>query len=104
METENNVQKGWRTHEQKEEIIHRWEESGKSRKEFCEENQINYNSLVTWCKQLKDLKVQKASSAFSEIKVKEVSGLFAQVHLSGGIRIDFFHALPAEYFQSLFRH
>ena len=100
METQSNIQKGWRTREQKEEIIRKWEQSGKSRKEFCEEHQIGYNSLVSWCKQFKD---QKTSSGFSEIKIKETAGLYAQVHLPGGIRIDFFHALPADYFQSLFR-
>ena len=100
METENNVQKGWRTREQKEQIIQQWQQSGKSRKEFCEEFQISYNSLVSWCKQFKD---QKVAVGFTEVKMKEVSGLYAQVHLPGGIRIDFFQALPADYFQSLIR-
>ena len=99
METENNVQKGWRTREQKEEIIQQWQQSGKSRREFCQEHQISYNSLVGWCKQFKD---QKTSPGFSEVKIQEVSGLYAQVHLVGGIRIDFFQALPVEYFRSLF--
>ena len=100
METENNVQKGWRTHEQKEEIILQWEQSGKSRKEFCEETGIGYNSLVSWCKQLKDKKV---SPGFTEVKVQTHSGLFAQLHIPGGMRIDFFHSVPAEYFQSLLK-
>ena len=100
METENNVQKGWRTREQKEEIILQWQQSGKSRMAFCKEYGITYNSLVGWCKQLKD---KKASSGFSEVKVKTHSGLFAQVNLPGGVRIDFFHSVPVEYFQSLIR-
>jgi hypothetical protein len=102
METDNNVQKGWRTREQKEEIILQWQQSGKSRKEFSQEHGITYNSLVGWCKQFKD---KKASSGFSEVKVNSDSnpGLFAQVNLPGGIRIDFFHSLPVEYFQSLIR-
>lgn len=100
METDNNVQKGWRTREQKEEIIKHWQQSGKSRKEFCDENQVSYNSLVGWCKQLRD---QKASVGFSEVKIKETSGLYAQVHLPGGIRIDFFQCVPVEYFQLLVR-
>jgi regulatory protein YycH of two-component signal transduction system YycFG len=100
METENNVQKGWRTREQKETIILQWQQSGKSRKVFCEENQISYNALVSWCKQLKD---QKQLAGFSEIKIKESPGLFAQVHLSKGIKIDFYQSLPVEYFQSLIK-
>jgi hypothetical protein len=100
MENQDNVQKGWRTREQKEELIQQWQQSGKSRKEFCLEHGITYNSLVGWCKQFKDL---KASSGFSEVKLKADSGLFAQVHLPGGIRIDFFHSIPVDYFQSLIR-
>ena len=98
METQDNVQKGWRTREQKEEIIQQWQQSGKSRREFCEEYQIKYNSLVTWCKELRD---KKGSSGFSEVKIKEVSGLYAQVHLPGGIRIEFFQVVPVGYFRSL---
>ena len=100
METENNIQKGWRTREQKEELILQWQQSGKSRKEFCQEKGITYNSLVGWCKQFKD---RKASPGFAEVKVKTHSGLFAQVHLPGGKRIDFFHSVPVEYFQSLIK-
>lgn len=100
METENNVQKGWRSREEKEELILQWQQSGKSRKEFCQETGITYNSLVGWCKQFKD---KKAPAGFTEVKVKSDSGLFAQVNLPGGIRIDFFQSVPVEYFQSLIR-
>lgn len=98
METENNVQKGWRTREQKEELILQWQQSGKSRMEFCMEHGITYNSLVGWCKQFKD---RRASSGFAEVKVRSDSGLFAQVHLPGGIKIDFYQSPPADFFQSL---
>ena len=100
MEIQNNVRKGWRTRQEKEEIIRQWQQSGKSRKEFCEATGIGYNSLVGWCKQFKD---QKTSSGFSEVMLTEPSSLFAQVHLPGGIRIDFLHSVPVEYFQSLIR-
>lgn len=100
METSNNVQKGWRTLAQKEELILQWQQSGKSRKEFCAENGITYNSLVGWCKQFKDRKI---SPGFSELKVKHDSGLFAQVTLPSGMRIDFYQSLPADYFASLLK-
>lgn len=101
METPNNVQKGWRSREQKEELILLWQQSGKSRKVFCQEQGITYNSLVGWCKQFKD---QKQSAGFTEIKLKENStGLFAQVNLPGGIKIELFQSVPAEYLQSLVR-
>lgn len=100
METKNNVQKGWRTREQKEEIILQWQQSGKSRKEFCQEQGITYNSLVGWCKQFRD---RKASPGFTEVKVKTDSCLFAQVQLPGGIIIDLFQSVPANYFQSFLK-
>ena len=102
MENQDNVQKGWRTREQKEELILQWQQSGKSRKDFCQEQGITYNSLVGWCKQFKDRKV---SSGFAEVKVKVKAaanpGLFAQLHMPGGIRVEFFQSVPVEYFQSL---
>ena len=102
MKTFNNIHKGWRTREQKEGLILQWQQSGMSRKEFCHEHQISYNSLVSWCKQLKDKNILHG---FTEVKVNTVSdsGLFAQVHLPKGIRIDLFHFVPAEYFQSMIK-
>ena len=53
---------------------------------------------MSWCKQLKD---QKASSGFSEVKIKDVSGLFAQLQFPGGIKIEFYQSVPVEYLQTL---
>src|SRR5689334_2459419 len=100
MESQDNVQKGWRTREQKQEIILQWQQSGKSRKEFCEENGIGYNSLVGWCKQFKD---HKTTSGFTEVKLNPESALFAQVHLPGGIKIDFYHPISADFIRSFLK-
>ena len=94
MEIQNNVQKGLRTREQKQELISQWEKSGKSRKVFCEENGIGYNSLVGWCKQFKD---PEPSTGFAEVQLTQSSALFAQVHLPGGIKIDFYQPIPADF-------
>lgn len=102
METQNNVQKSWRTRQEKEELIVQWQQSGMSRKEFCHEKGITYNSLVSWCKQFKD---KKTAPGFTEVKIPVVpaSGLFAQLHLAKGIRVDIFHFVPVEYIQSLIK-
>ena len=100
MENHNNVQKEFRTREEKERIIQQWQQSGRSRKHFCEENQINYNSLVAWCKQFKG---EGTGQGFSMVKVKQQSDVYAQVHLPTGVRIDFFEAIPAEHFRILVR-
>ena len=66
-----------------------------------QEYQISYNSLVGWCTQFKD---QKTTSGFTEVKVKsESSLLFAQLHLPGGIKIDFHQSVSAKYLQFLIR-
>ncbi len=101
MENQNNVQKGWRTREQKKELILQWQQSGKSRKQFCLENGITYNSLVGWCKQFKD---ENASSGFTEVKLNpESSFVIAQIHLPGGIKIDLYQSPSAEFIRSLLR-
>ncbi|MBK6396676.1 MAG: hypothetical protein KA450_03960 [Bacteroidia bacterium] len=102
METLNNVQNISRTWQEKETIILQWQQSGLSRKEFCEQQQISYNSLVSWCKILKD---KKTAPGFTELKIPAVasSGLFAQMHLPKGIRIDIFQFVPAEYVQALLK-
>jgi hypothetical protein len=99
METQNNVQKNWLTREQKAELILQWQQSGMTRKKFCQERSFNYYTFGTWVDQLKEKK--KPSSGFKEVKLQSASSVFAQVHLPGGIKIDFYQSVPVEYFQSL---
>lgn len=101
MENQNNVQKNWFSREQKAELILQWQQSGMTRKKFCEERSFNYYTFGTWVDQLKEKK--PSSSGFTEVKVKRDSSLFAQVQLPGGIKIDFYQSLPAQYFQSLLK-
>lgn len=101
METPINVQKkGWRSRQEREELVLQWQQSGKSRKEFCESTGIGYNSLVNWCKQIKD---KNATTGFTEVKLNHEPSLFAQVHLPGGIKIDFYQAIPADFIRSFLK-
>lgn len=101
METINKVQNNRYSREEKQELIQQWQQSGMTRKKFCDERSFNYYTFGTWVDQLKVKK--PASSGFTELKVPPVSGLFAQLHLSDGIKIDFYQPVPVEYFQSLLR-
>jgi hypothetical protein len=101
MENQDNVQKNWRTRQQKDELIHLFQQSGKSRKQFCVDQKINYYTFGTWCEQKK--KKKPVVVGFKEVKLPSVSSVFAQVHLPGGIKIDFYQSIPADYFQSLIR-
>jgi hypothetical protein len=56
--------------------------------------------LVGWCKQFKD---QKGSSGFAEVKLRHESNLFAQVHLPGGIKIDFYQSIPADFIRTFLK-
>lgn len=98
MENRNNQKKGWRTREEKESIVRQWQASGKSRKVFCDENGIGYNSLVSWCKQLKDAR----PAGFSQVKLSPTvtSELYAQAHFPGGIRIDFYQPFSSDFIRS----
>ena len=50
---EHNVEKKWRTRQEKDELIVLWKQSGKSRKLFCIDQGLSYNSKVSWHKQHK---------------------------------------------------
>ena len=99
MENQNKIKRGSHTFDEKERMVRQWQESGKSRKEFCDENGIGYNSLVSWCKQLKDAKL---TGGFSEVKTnsKVSSLIFAQAHFPSGIRIDFYQPVTSDFIRS----
>ena len=100
MENQNNIRKGSRTWAQKEELILQWQQSGQSRKKFCEQQAINYFTFGTWAELYKTK--QKDSTAFQEIKIPSRAGaLFAQVHLPGGVKVDIYQAVGADYFRSM---
>ena len=101
METENNVEKKWRSRQEKEFLIAQWLQSGKSRKVFCVEHRLNYSSFVTWHKEQK-VKL-KAESGFTEVTVQSSERLFAQIHFPGELRIDLFQPLSHEFIRSLLK-
>ena len=53
MESVSNVEKKWRTRQEKDELLLQWNQSGQSRRVFCSEQGLNYNSFVTWHKEQK---------------------------------------------------
>lgn len=99
MENENNVQKIRFTASQVAEFIMQWKQSGKNRKKFCQEKGLNYYTFGSWLDKAK--KKGSLLSGFKEVQIQLDSPVFAQVHLPGGIKIEFYQALPAAYFQSL---
>ena len=101
METVSNVEKKWRTRLEKDEFISQWKQSGKSRRVFCQEHGLNYNSFITWNKEQKSK--LKTEAGFSEITVQNSERLFAQIHLSEQKRIDLYQPLSSEFIRSLLK-
>ena len=101
MESVSNVEKKWRTRQEKDELIALWKQNGKSRKLYCNDQGLNYNSFVTKYKQHKAK--GETETGFSQVIVQSGEKLFAQLHLSGEIRIDLYQPLSAEFIRALLK-
>ena len=104
METnsENILRKGTTPHE-RQAIIMRWKESGKSKKEFCSENGINYYTLMSWLTPKKKHKAKQskpihAEESFSEVKLpsKFSSNIFARISF-GKSSVDIFQPVSPDF-------
>ena len=101
MESVSNVEKKWRTRQEKDELITLWKQSGKSRKLFCNDHGLNYNNFVSWHQQHKSK--AKSETGFSQVIVQSGEKIFAQLHLPGEIRIDLYQPLSAEFIRALLK-
>ena len=79
MESVSNVEKKWRTRQEKDELIALSKQSGKSRKLFCNDQGMNYYNFVSWHQQQKAK--DKTETGFSQVIVRGGEKLFAQLHL-----------------------
>ena len=76
MESVSNVEKKWRTRQEKDELIALWKQSGKSRKLYCNDQGLNYNSFVSWHQQHKAK--AKSETGFSQVIVQSGKKMFTQ--------------------------
>ena len=98
MESETNIVKKGRSREEKERLLAQWKESGKTRKQFCEEQGINYGTFATWPRETTQVK----TAAFKEIKLDRTDNIpFAHIYFPNGIRIELFQSVSSEYLRSL---
>ena len=68
MESLSNVEKKLRTRQEKNELIALWKQSGKSRKLYCNDQGLNYNSFVSWYQQHKAK--DKTETGFSLVVIE----------------------------------
>jgi hypothetical protein len=99
MENQDKVHKKRFSANEIEEFILQYQASGKNKRKFTQEKGLNYYTFGTWVD--KANKKETSPSRFKEIKIQSATSMFAQVHLPGGIKIDFYQAVPATYFHSL---
>jgi hypothetical protein len=79
-----------RTQEQMQKAVTNWQQSGLSRKAFCEQQNIAYQTFHYWCKRLG----AERKSGFTEINVEPLRSSGYEVIFPSGTRM-LFQAEPA---------
>lgn len=74
-----------RTLSEMQEICQRWEQSGMSRRVFCEQNNIAHQTFNYWYKRIKS----KRSAGFTEIALPVSRKKSIEVFFPSGARIEF---------------
>src|SRR5271166_6529095 len=92
------------TSKQIAECIKQWLESGQSKKEFCQSNNLNYYTFVGWTYAKRKKEKKPAPSGFIPVKVRESTVFpFAEVHYANGSRIVFHEAIEARYLRDMMK-
>lgn len=91
-----------RSKEEITQLIDLWHQSGKSKKRFCQENNLVYMTFIGWTAPKKKAKTKP--SAFVPLKVNKISpGIFAEINLPGGRQMIFHSPVSAEYLKEVLR-
>lgn len=91
-----------RSREEKNILMEKWNRSGKSKKEFAKENDLSYQSFISWFDR-KEKSVSENQFIALEIKKESRTGIFAEIDLGKGRRIVFHQPVGAEYFHQLLK-
>jgi len=104
---ENTIESTQPLKRSKEEIrqhIDRWQQSGKNKKLFCLENNLNYLTFCGWTNPKKKKENISDESEFVPLKIMDApSTLFAEIHLADGTKVYLHQSVPALYLRSLIR-
>ena len=87
-------------------LVKRWRASGKTQKVFCEENNLNYNTFISWLNKSKKGMTKKnktfsSATGFTEVKLKATTTPFVQLNLKEGLSVNIFHSVSADFIRSL---
>lgn len=85
--------------EQKDALFKEWQNSGLTKKEFCEKKQLSYQTFIWWFSRKK---IKEKKSGFVPVQVDAVSGANCiEIHLSnsrkviitGSVKVDLIQAI-----------
>jgi len=83
--------------------IEKWKVSGLTKKEFCLNESLNYQTFMGWMGRRKP-KSPILKNKFIPVQINAPSvGLFAEVHLGNNRKIIFHQTVPLEFFQSVLK-
>lgn len=84
-------------------FLAQWQQSGQSKKQFCIEKEINYQTFIGWCVQRKQ-KAIKENRKFIPVELSQKQdGIFAEIHLSSAKKIILHQAVPSEFIQAILK-
>lgn len=90
------------TNDQREELIERWKQSGKGKKQFADENGIKYMTFIDWVRKRKRKSISEApSEKFIPLEISSPS-CFAELNF-GGKKIIFYQQVSADYLKIILR-
>ena len=88
------------TSEQMQLVINEWQTSGLSKKEFCRQRNITYQTFHYWCKRL----ISVPATGFTEIRVESSGSIGGcEVMFPSGARVIFHKEPSAGWLRELLR-
>lgn len=94
---------GPRSKEEISSLIKEWEESKLSKKAFCEQKRINYQTFIGWMVQRRN-RIATSEKRFVPVQVEAKTGqLFAEIHLSGTRKVILYSTVSAEFIQAIIK-
>lgn len=85
-------------------MIGQWQQSGLSKKAFCEQQSIKHHSFFYWykCYREEHSGIDNNESAFLKLQVaSQVSAANVEIHFPGGVRLLFHQAVSSDYIKSI---
>jgi hypothetical protein len=92
-----------RSKEEVTRILQEWEGSNLSKKAFCQQRQINYQTFIGWIVKRRNRSALN-ESRFIPVQVEhKPSGVFAEIYLSGSRKIILHSAVDADFIRTVLK-